>query len=214
MIGAETVSAGLDANPGHPYDLVVNHKSQGVGQVRLVSHSLKGVLMAFGVGKGSILEKGTQLVHILGQARVDLQECCLVLLVVHHRGLVLDEFHSLDRHGSHSTMLLSCPASLDPLVQLIFDSLQVIRPKWLRHRSHVHLHVEVGSEVVHVNRHRVLPRRDTEHADYWSLLVGQSVPDVHRRDRSVVVSVNLHEHEIVLAGINVHGGRSPHLLLP
>jgi hypothetical protein len=37
---------------------------------------------------------------------------------------------------------------------------------------------------------------------------------MHRRDRSVVVSVNLHEHEIVLAGIDVHGGRSPHLLLP
>jgi hypothetical protein len=66
---------------------------------------------------------------------------------------------------------------------------------------------------VHVNRHRVRPRRDTEHPDYWGLLVGQSVPDMHRWDRSVVVSVNLHEHEIVLAGINVHGGRSPHLLL-
>lgn len=70
---------------------------------------------------------------------------------------------------------------LHPLVQLVFDRLQVFLGEGLGEGLGVDFHVEVGREVVHVQGDRVRVRGDTEHTDDRRLQVRLSVLYVHWR---------------------------------
>lgn len=87
----------LNLDPTHSHYLIVDHEAQRVWQVRFVSDRLKGTLLCTSwVCNVAVLEHRTQLVHILRHARVNFKECGLILLIVHHRGLVFNEFDGFD----------------------------------------------------------------------------------------------------------------------